>query len=66
MIIGIIRGLGGNGGTFLARAIAAMQGTVLLSETNPLTANLFGFALNRLFKSSETIASTALRNIPET
>jgi hypothetical protein len=42
----VIRGLGGNGGTFLCRVIAAMQNVVLLSETNPLTANLFRYALN--------------------
>lgn len=42
----VIRGLGGNGSTFLCRAIAAMQDMVLLSETNPLTANLFRYALN--------------------
>lgn len=42
----VIRGLGGNGSTFLCRALAAMQDVVLLSETNPLTANLFRYALN--------------------
>src|ERR1700733_12956124 len=42
----IIRGLGGNGSTFLARVIAAMDKTVLLSESNPASANLFSFALN--------------------
>jgi hypothetical protein len=44
--VGIIRGLGGNGSTFACRALAALDGVVLLSETNPLSANLFSFALN--------------------
>jgi hypothetical protein len=42
----IIRGLGGNGSTFISRVIATMEKVVLLSETNPQTANLFSFALN--------------------
>ncbi len=42
----VIRGLGGNGGTFLARVLAAQPGVVLLSETNPASANLFAFELN--------------------
>jgi hypothetical protein len=42
----VIRGLGGNGSTFISRVIAAMENIVLLSETNPLSANLFSFMLN--------------------
>jgi len=44
--IGVLRGLGGNGGTFVTRALAALPSTVVLSETNPRSANLFGYALN--------------------
>lgn len=42
----IIRGLGGNGSTYICRALAAMERVVLLSEINPSTANLFAFELN--------------------
>jgi hypothetical protein len=42
----IIRGLGGNGSTFLSRVLASLDNVVLLSETNPLSANLFAFGLN--------------------
>lgn len=42
----VIRGLGGNGGTFLSRVLAAQEEIVLLSETNPASANLFAFELN--------------------
>lgn len=42
----IVRGLGGNGSTYVCRALAAMERVVLLSETNPSTANLFAFELN--------------------
>ena len=42
----VIRGLGGNGGTFLSRVLAAQEDVVLLSETNPASANLFAFELN--------------------
>src|ERR1043166_4071990 len=42
----IVRGLGGNGGTYICRALAAMERVVLLSETNPSSANLFAFGLN--------------------
>jgi hypothetical protein len=42
----IVRGLGGNGSTYICRALAAMERIVLLSETNPSTANLFAFELN--------------------
>jgi hypothetical protein len=42
----IIRGLGGNGSTFISRAVATIENVVLLSEINPSTANLFAFALN--------------------
>jgi hypothetical protein len=42
----IVRGLGGNGGTYVCRALAAMERVVLLSETNPSSANLFAFGLN--------------------
>lgn len=45
-VLRVIRGLGGNGGTFLSRALAAMDRVLLLSETNPASANLFGFELN--------------------
>jgi hypothetical protein len=44
--IRVIRGLGGNGGTFLSRVLAALEGVLLLSETNPASANLFAFDLN--------------------
>jgi|GEM_PF-6112981 hypothetical protein len=42
----IIRGLGGNGSTFITRVLATIEKVVLLSETNPLSANLFSFSLN--------------------
>jgi hypothetical protein len=42
----VIRGLGGNGSTFLSRVLAALNGVMLLSETNPASANLFAFELN--------------------
>ena len=42
----VIRSLGGNGGTFLSRVLAAQEDVVLLSETNPASANLFAFELN--------------------
>jgi hypothetical protein len=48
--IRVIRGLGGNGGTFFARALAALDGVVLLSETNPASANLFAFELNPILQ----------------
>jgi hypothetical protein len=48
--IAVIRGLGGNGGTFLARVLLAMPEVVLLSECNPRSANLFAFELNPIIQ----------------
>lgn len=58
--IGIIRGLGGNGSTFIARALAAMEGVVMLSETNPSSANLFAFALNPGYQIKHNYAASGL------
>jgi hypothetical protein len=44
----VIRTLGGCGGTLLSRLFSALPGVVLLSETNPRSANLFGGHLNPL------------------
>jgi hypothetical protein len=44
----VIRTLGGCGGTLLSRLFAALPGVVLLSETNPRSASLFGGHLNPL------------------
>lgn len=46
--IAVIRGLGGNGSTFLSRALAALPGTLVLNECNPRSANLFEYRLNPL------------------
>lgn len=61
----VIRGLGGNGGTFLSRALAAMDGVLLLSETNPASANLFGFGLNPLQQIRDHYHQLALSQYPE-
>lgn len=42
----VIRMLGGCGGTLLARLFGTLPGTVVLSETNPRPAALYGGALN--------------------
>ncbi|HEX4077342.1 MAG TPA: hypothetical protein VHX61_00500 [Rhizomicrobium sp.] len=42
----VIRTLGGCGGTLLARLFAALPGVILLSETNPRSAVLYGGWLN--------------------
>lgn len=47
-VLPIIRSLGGCGGTLLARMFGALPGFVVLSETNPRSANLFGGHLNPL------------------
>lgn len=44
----VIRNLGGCGGTLLSRLFGALPRTVVLSETNPRSANLFGGHLNPL------------------
>lgn len=44
----VIRTLGGCGGTLLSRMLTALPRTLVLSETNPRTANLFGGVLNPL------------------
>lgn len=44
----VIRTLGGCGGTLLSRLFGALPRTVVLSETNPRSANLFGGHLNPL------------------
>jgi hypothetical protein len=47
-LLPVIRSLGGCGGTLLSRMFAALPGCVVLSETNPRSANLFGGHLNPL------------------
>jgi hypothetical protein len=44
----IVRGMGGNGSTFLSRALAAQPGVLVLNECNPRSANLFEYRLNPL------------------
>jgi hypothetical protein len=44
----VIRTLGGCGGTLVTRLFVALPRTVVLSETNPRSANLFGGFLNPL------------------
>jgi hypothetical protein len=44
--IGLIHSLGGCGGTLLAQCIGVLQGVVLLSECNSLSATLFDYHLN--------------------
>jgi hypothetical protein len=44
----VIRTLGGCGGTLVARLFGALPRSVVLSETNPRSANLFGGHLNPL------------------
>jgi hypothetical protein len=44
----VIRTLGGCGGTLLSRLFGALPRTIVLSETNPRSANLFGGHLNPL------------------
>lgn len=44
----VIRTLGGCGGTLVSRIFGALPRTVVLSETNPRSAHLFGGALNPL------------------
>jgi hypothetical protein len=44
----VIRTLGGCGGTLVSRLFGALPRTVVLSETNPRSANLFGGHLNPL------------------
>lgn len=59
----MIRTLGGCGGTLVARVIAALPGVVLLSETNPRSAALFGGLLNPVVQirkwSPRLVASVA-------
>jgi hypothetical protein len=52
-----MKGLGGNGSTFLCRALAAMENVVLLSETNPRSANLHSFKLNPAAQIARNYAS---------
>jgi len=47
-VLPVLRALGGCGGTLLARMFGALPGFVVLSETNPRSANLFGGHLNPL------------------
>jgi hypothetical protein len=47
-VLPVIRSFGGCGGTLLARMFGALPGCVVLSETNPRSANLFGGHLNPL------------------
>jgi hypothetical protein len=47
-VLPVLRSLGGCGGTLLARMFGALPGFVVLSETNPRSANLFGGHLNPL------------------
>jgi|HubBroStandDraft_6_1064221.scaffolds.fasta_scaffold1880877_2 hypothetical protein len=49
----VIRTLGGCGGTLLARLFGALPGTVVLSETNPRSAALYGGALNPIRQIQE-------------
>lgn len=44
--IPVVRTLGGCGGTLLARFLGAISGTVVLSESNPRSAALYGGLLN--------------------
>lgn len=46
----VIRNLGGCGGTLLAQLFSALPGTLLLSETNPRSANLLGGNLNAIWQ----------------
>jgi hypothetical protein len=46
--LAVLRTLGGCGSTILCRALEAATGTVVLSETNPRSAKLFGGKLNPL------------------
>lgn len=57
--VSVIRGMGGNGSTFLSRVLAAMPGTVLLSECNPRSANLFEYRLNPLKQLEQKHAALA-------
>jgi hypothetical protein len=47
-VLPVIRSLGGCGGTLVSRLFGALPGTVVLSETNPRSAHLFGGHLNPL------------------
>lgn len=47
-ILPVIRNLGGCGGTLVTRLFAALPATIVLSETNPRSASLFGGVLNPL------------------
>ena len=47
-VLPVIRTLGGCGGTLVSRLFGALPCVVLLSETNPRSANLFGGHLNPL------------------
>lgn len=49
----VMRTLGGCGGTLLARLFGALPGTVVLSETNPRFAALYGGALNPIRQIQE-------------
>ena len=46
----VLRSLGGCGGTLLSRLFAAMPETIVLSETNPRSAHLFGGLLNPILQ----------------
>lgn len=52
--LAIIRGLGGNGSTYLSRAIAAARPCLILNECNPRSAHLFSFHLNPLHQLAQT------------
>jgi hypothetical protein len=47
-VLPVIRNLGGCGGTLVSRLFGALPRTVVLSETNPRSASLFGGHLNAL------------------
>lgn len=51
--IAVIRGLGGNGSTYLSRAITAAGTCFVLNECNPRSAHLFAYQLNPLFQLTE-------------
>jgi hypothetical protein len=55
----VIRNLGGCGGTMLARVIAALPDVVLLSETNPRSAALYGGYMNPVVQVREWLPELA-------
>ena len=49
----VIRGMGGNGSTYLSRALSALPSCFVLNECNPRSAHLFAFQLNPLYQLRE-------------